>query len=107
MSQSRENLQTDRRTDDQGQGSNKYNTYHSTIKTRHVDVKPIIYIDSSKKTNNKDLKFKIGDIVRISKCKYISSKGYVPNWSEKVFVIKKVKKTLPWTYVISDKSKRI
>ena len=24
------------------------------------------------------------------------------NWSEEVFVIKKVKNTVPWTYVISD-----
>ena len=29
-------------------------------------------------------------------------KGYVPNWSEEVFVIKKVKNTAPWTYIISD-----
>ena len=27
---------------------------------------------------------------------------YVPNWFEEVFVIKKVKNTVPWTYVISD-----
>ena len=47
------------------------------------------YIESSKKINNKDPKFKIGDIVRISK--YINGKGCAPNWSRKVFVIKKVK----------------
>ena len=29
-------------------------------------------------------------------------KDYTPNWSEEVFVIKKVENTLPWTYVISD-----
>ena len=29
-------------------------------------------------------------------------KGNVRNWSEEVFVIKKVKNTVPWTYVISD-----
>ena len=27
---------------------------------------------------------------------------YVPKWSEDIFVIKKVKNTVPWTYVISD-----
>ena len=53
------------------------------------------YIESSKKINNKDPKFKIGDIVRISKYKNIFAKGYVPNWSEEVFVIKKVKITVP------------
>ena len=25
-----------------------------------------------------------------------------PNWSEEVFVIKKIKNTVPWTYVIDD-----
>ena len=82
---------------------NKYNnTYHSTIKMKPVDVKSNTYIDSSKEINNKDPKFKIGDIVRISKYKNIFAKGYTPNWSEEVFVIKKVKNTVPWTYVISD-----
>ena len=28
--------------------------------------------------------------------------GYTPNWSEEVFVIRKVKNTVPWTYVIND-----
>ena len=75
---------------------NKYNnTYHSTIKMKPVDVKSNTYIDSSKEINDKDPKFKIGDIVRISKYKNIFAKGYVPNWSEKVFVIKKVKNTVP------------
>ena len=47
---------------------NKYNnTYHVTIKLKPVDVKSSTYIDSSKENNNKDPKFKIGDIVRISK----------------------------------------
>ena len=57
---------------------------------RPIDVKSNIYIDSSKEINNKDTKFKIGDIVRMSKCKSIIAKGYVPNWSEEVFVITKV-----------------
>ena len=48
------------------------------------------------------MKFKIGDIVRISKYKNIFAKGYVANWSEDLFQIKKVKNTVPWTYVISD-----
>ena len=82
---------------------NKYNnTYHSTIKMKPVDVKSNTYIDSSKEINNKDPKFKTGDIVKTSKYKNIFEKGYVPNWSEEVFVIKKLKNTVPWTYVISD-----
>ena len=36
--------------------------------------------------------------------KYINvfAKGYTPNWSEQVFVIKEVKNTEPWTYIFSD-----
>ena len=79
---------------------NKYNnTYPSTIKMKPVDVKPSTYIDSSKEINNKDPNFKI---VRLSKYKNIFAKVYVLNWSEEVFVVKKVKNTVPWTYVISD-----
>ena len=82
---------------------NKYNnTYHITIKMNPVDVEPSTYTESSKEVNYQDPKFKIGDIVKISKYKNIFAKDYVPNWSEEVFVIKKVKNTVPWTYVISD-----
>ena len=31
----------------------------------------------------------------------IFARGYVSNWFEEVFVIKKVKNTVPWTHVIS------
>ena len=42
---------------------NKYNnTHHSTIKMKPVDVKSNTYTDSSKEINEKDPKFKIGDI---------------------------------------------
>ena len=30
------------------------------------------------------------------------AKGYTPNWSEKVFVVSKIKNTVPWAYVIND-----
>ena len=56
----------------------------------------------NKEVNDKDSKFKVGDHVRISKYKNIFPKGYTPNWSEEVFVIRKVKNTIPWTYVIND-----
>ena len=42
---------------------------------------------------NSNSKFKVGDRVRISKYKNIFAK---------VFVISKIKNTVPWTYVISD-----
>ena len=45
------------------------NTYHSTIKMKSIDVKSNTYIDSSEEINNKNPKFKVGDIVIISKYK--------------------------------------
>ena len=78
------------------------NTYQNTIKMKPFDVKQRTYIDSSKEINNKDPKFKIGCIVRISKYKNIFAKGYVLNWSEEVFMFKKVKNTVLMTYVIGD-----
>ena len=69
---------------------NKYNkTYQNRIKMKPGDLKLSTYIDFSKEVNEKDPKFKIGDTVKISKYKNIFAKGYVPNWSEEVFVIKK------------------
>ena len=56
-----------------------------------VDVKSSAYINSNKEVDDEDPKFKICDIVKISKCKNIFAKCNVPNWSEDVFVIKKVK----------------
>ena len=71
---------------------NKYdNTYHSTMKMKSANVKSNTYIDSSKEINDKNPKFKIGDNVRISRYKNVFAKGYTPNWSENLFVIKKVK----------------
>ena len=52
-----------------------------------IDVKDNTYINTDKETNNEDPKFKVGDRVRISKYKNIF---FTPNWSEEVFVIKKV-----------------
>ena len=49
-----------------------------------------------------NLNAKVGDHVRISKYKNIFAKGSIPNWSEDIFVIKKVQNTVPWTYVIND-----
>ena len=82
---------------------NEYNNkYHRKIKIKPVDFKDNTYIDFERENNVKDPKFKVGDHVRISKYKNIFAKGYTPNWSEEVFVIKKVKNTVPWTYVIND-----
>ena len=57
----------------------KYNnTYHSTVKMKLVDVNSSTYINYSKEINNKDPKFKIVDIIRISKHKNIFQKTIFP-----------------------------
>ena len=82
---------------------NEYNNkYHTTIKMKPIDVKDNTYINTDKEINYKYPKFKVGDRVRISKYKNIFAKGFTPNWSEEVFVIKNVKNTVPWTSVIND-----
>ena len=78
------------------------NTYHRTIKMKPIGVKDYSFTEFNEESNEKDPKFKIGDHVRISKYKNIFAKGYTPNWSEEVFIIKKIKNAVPWTYVISD-----
>ena len=80
---------------------NEYNnTYHITIKMKPIDVKDNAYINTDKETNEKDPKFKVGDRVRISKHKNLLLKATLQ--IEEVFVIKKVKNTVSWTYVIND-----
>ena len=77
------------------------NTYHRTIKMEPVDVLNNAFIIFGRESIDKDPKFKVGDNVRISKYKNIFAKGYTPNWSEEIFVIKKVRNTVPWIYFIS------
>lgn len=84
------------------------NTVHSTIQMKPINVT---------KTKEKQLlasaynqikiatdprKFVIGDIVRISKAKYVFSKGYTPNWTTELFKIVKINITDPVTYILED-----
>ena len=78
---------------------NKYNNTYSAIKMKPVDVKSNTYIDSRKEINDKNPKFKIGDSVRILKCKDIFAKANTPNWSEEVFLIK-MRKILYCEYML-------
>ena len=80
------------------------NPYRRIVKMKPIDVKDNTYFNFKKEINDRDPKLKVGDHVRISKYKNIFAKGYTPNWSEEVFVISKIKKTVPWTYVIDDLS---
>ena len=83
--------------------ANEYNNaYHTTIKMKPTNVKPSRYTDIGVEDNDKYPKFKVGDHVRISKYRNIFAKYYTPNWSEGVFVTKKVKNTASWSYLIGD-----
>ena len=83
-------------------GDKYNNTVHRTIKMKPIEVTGDYYAEYNEIPNKKDPKFKVGDDVRISKYKNIFAKGYTPNWSEEVFIINKIKNTVPWTYAISD-----
>ena len=50
----------------------------------------------------KDIKFKVGDRVRISRYKNLFTKGYAPNWSSEIFIVDKVNDTVPYTYNLKD-----
>ena len=82
---------------------NEYkNAYHRTIKMKPLDVEDNTYIDFEKEVEDKDPKFKVAGYVKISQYKNIFAKEYMPNWSEEVFVVSKIKNTVPWTCVIND-----
>ena len=72
------------------------NAYHQTIKMKPIDVKKVT-AEYNEESNEKDPKFKVGDHVRISKYKNIFAKVYAPNWSEDIFVVKKIKNIVSWT----------
>ena len=81
----------------------KYNnTYHKTIKVKPINVKDDSFAEYNEKSNEKDLKFKAGVRVRISKFKNEVANRYTPNWSEEIFGVKKNKKYCALNYTISD-----
>jgi len=90
----------------------KYNnTTHSTIneKPKNVNIKnenQILnnYFAFIKTIDPKLPKFKTGDYVCISKQREAFTKGYTPNWSNEIFLIKKVNFTNPTTYILQDEN---
>ena len=86
------------------------NRFHSTIGMTPVEAslkenEMIVLENINNKTRNvpkAKAKFKVGDKVRISRIKAIFEKGYLPNWSEELYVVDKVQKTTPVTYVVKD-----
>ena len=60
-----------------------------------IDVKSDSYAKYNVDSNEKYPRFQVGDHVGISKYKNIFAKGYTANWPEEVFVISKIKSTVP------------
>jgi hypothetical protein len=90
---------------------NKYNnTKHSTIGMKPIQArKPvnegkIMLFEKLREEIPKESKhkFKVGDMVRISRVKGTFEKGFLPNWSTEVFKIVKSLNTRPKTYKIED-----
>ena len=67
-----------------------------------IDITSGSYAEYNEDSNITKPKFKAAGYVRISKYKNIFAKGYTQNWLEKVFIVTKIKNTVPWTYVVND-----
>ena len=88
----------------------QYNaSYHRTIKMAPAQVNKkneraiLQRAYTNLKIANKINKFSIGDHVRISRYRSVFDKGYTPNWSNEIFIIRDVKLTNPTTYLLKDK----
>lgn len=87
-------------------------TYHRTIKNAPIKINKSneketwfnIYGYNKNEVSEKiiDFKFKVGDLVRISKTKLIFQKGYTPNWSREIFKIHQQIPRIPPVYKIID-----
>ena len=64
-----------------------------------VDVKNNTYVDFGEESSNKDSNLKLVFMLELKKNKNIFAKGYAPDWSGEIFVIKKIKNRVPWKYV--------
>ena len=83
------------------------NTVHSAHGFRPSEVTPEIQEKVwlklyNKPVSSKSPQFEIGDHVRVSKSRKTFDKGYLPRWSTELFIVKKVKNTIPVTYEIAD-----
>jgi hypothetical protein len=84
------------------------NRVHRTIDMKPADVKKkdekylLENVYKMEKRKRKAPKFKVGDVVRVSKQKTVFAKGYTQSWSMELFTIRKVQKTIPPTYLLND-----
>jgi hypothetical protein len=82
------------------------NTIHRTIKMKPKDVtkkhEQAILARVNIKQRKLVPKYKVNDLVRISKHKTVFKKGYLPNWTNEVFKVLLVNRTTPITYTLQD-----
>src|SRR5271165_4119529 len=88
---------------------NEYNNkFHSTIKMTPTEASKeehkikVLENQTYLEPSNEKPKFKVGDKVRISRIKGLFEKGDLPNWSEALYIVDKVKQTNPYTYTVQD-----
>jgi Integrase core domain len=71
-----------------------------------IDVYHYLYSGNGRYKHTSHVKkgaaFHVGDLVRITREKYVFEKGYEKNWSTEVFVISKVLHTFPVRYKVKD-----
>ena len=94
----------------------KYNsTKHRSIKftplearqpSKYQQVFKNLYHEKVKKLSKaykgKLPKFKVGDNVRLAILKDTFEKAYIINYTDKIYTIKEVKNTIPYTYIVED-----
>ena len=94
----------------------KYNsTLHRSTKLTPVEARNPskymqlfrnLYLEKVKKMSKlykgKVPKFKVGDKVRLAVLKDKFEKAYIINYTDKIYTIKEVKKTTPFTYIVED-----
>ena len=74
--------------------------------SNYLQVYKNLYNDKTRKLlityKGKVPKFKVGDQVRLAVLKDTFEKAYIINYTDKVYTIKEVKRTLPFTYIVED-----
>lgn len=84
------------------------NSHHRTLGMAPVDVTPAnservwMKIYWHRDHALKRPKFETGDYVRVSKIKNIFAKGYLPSYTERIYVIVTRHETVPWTYSLRE-----
>ena len=87
------------------------NTKHRSIGFTPTDArKPVnhqqvfrnLYSKKVQKYLNTKPNFKVGDKVRLAVQKDKFEKAYIINWSDKIYTVKEIKNTKPFTYIVED-----